>query len=751
MGRDVKSIISQMTLKEKAGMCSGADLWHLKELERLQIPSVMVSDGPHGLRKQTGKGDHLGINDSIKAVCYPAACAVAASFDKDLLYRMGETLGRECQAEDVSVLLGPGVNIKRSPLCGRNFEYYSEDPYLTGELASNYVKGVQSQNVGTSLKHFAANNQEERRMSISAEVDEQTLREIYFPAFEKVIKDAKPWSVMCSYNRINGEYASENRWLLTEVLRKEWGFDGFVVSDWGAVNDRVKGVEAGLDLEMPGSNGMTDMQIIAAVKDGRLSEDDLNIAVERILNKIFIFIDGRREEVFHYKEDQETAVRIETESAVLLKNEDVLPLSREQNVVFIGEFAEKPRFQGGGSSHINAYKVTSALEAAGNVTYVKGFLADGTAKDEEEQASLMEAAVEAAQKADVAVIFAGLPDSYEAEGYDRTHMRLPKEQDETILAVTKVQKNVIVVLHNGSPIEMPWVTNVKGILEMYLGGQGVGEAAVRLLYGESNPCGRLAETFPLRLQDTPAYLSFPGNGHTVSYREGIFVGYRYYDKKEMNVLFPFGHGLSYTTFAYSDLNVSKISMKDTEEVMVMVNVKNTGTRPGKEVIQLYVSNQTGMVERPVRELKGFEKVFLEPGEEKTVRFVLGRRAFAVYQQELGDWYCASGNYNIEIGRSSREIVLSELVSVESTKELPFVVTMNTVVGELLHHPRTRQAGEQLRDDILKALCGSSKQPKDEKDRKVMEQMVDNSPIRSLRSFCGKTDEELIRLIKTMNQ
>lgn len=490
-----------MTLEEKAGMCSGLDFWNLKNVDRLGIPSVMVSDGPHGLRKQDENGDHLGLNESIKAVCFPPACLSACSFDRELMTEFGQVIGKEAQANDISVILGPAVNIKRSPLCGRNFEYYSEDPCLAGEAAAAFIRGVQSQHVGTSVKHFAANNQEFNRMSNSSEVDERTLREIYFPAFETAVKKSRPYTVMCSYNRINGTYASEDPWLLTDILRDEWGFEGYVMSDWGAVNDRVEALKAGLDLEMPSAGGVTDQEIIKAVRDGTLEEAILDRAVERILRISFRYLDNKKKPPFTLESDHDFACRIAEQSMVLLKNEEVLPLKEEEKIAFIGGFAKTPRFQGGGSSHINSFRVSSALEAvssietaAGNVTYAEGFGVDQDVYDE----TLAAEAIEAARQADKAVIFAGLPESFESESYDRAHMRLPDCQNRLISEIIKVQPKTIVVLHNGSPVEMPWLSDVKGILEAYLGGQAVGEAEVRLLYGKVNPSGKLAETIPCK-------------------------------------------------------------------------------------------------------------------------------------------------------------------------------------------------------------------------------------------------------------
>ena len=752
MKRDVKGIIREMTLEEKAGMCSGKDFWHLKGVERLGIPEVMVSDGPHGLRKQAAEADHLGLNESIKAVCFPTACATACSFDRDLLEEMGERIGDECQAEDLSVILGPAVNIKRSPLCGRNFEYFSEDPYLASQMAAAHIKGVQSKNVGTSIKHFAANNQEHRRMSCSSEVDERTLREIYLAAFETAIKEAKPDTVMCSYNRINGEFASENHWLLTEVLRDEWGFDGYVMSDWGAVNDRVKGLKAGLELEMPASGGTTDKEIVEAVKNGELDEAVLDRAVERILNIVFKFVDNRQEGKFDKEEDHKLAAKIEAESMVLLKNEGVLPLPTQgKKIAFIGKFAEAPRFQGGGSSHINSFKITGALEAVkevAQVTYAQGY----DIKEDVIDQDMLNQAVEIAKEADVAVIFAGLPDAFESEGYDRSHMRMPQCQNTLISEIAKVQENVVVVLHNGSPVEMPWADEVKGILEAYLGGQAVGQAEVDVLFGKANPCGKLAETIPYKLADNPSYLNFPGDGQTVAYKEGVFVGYRYYDTKEMPVRYPFGYGLSYTTFEYSDLQLSADKIKDTDTLKVTLKVKNTGDRAGKEIVQLYVADKTGAACRPVKELKNFVKVELQPQEEKTVEMELDKRSFAWYNTQIHDWYAASGEYEILAAASSRDIRLKKTVYVESTTELPIHVHMNTTIGELLENPRTKAVIEGMTDSLIQHMGGSSGDEEEESaaseaiSKEMSLKMMENSPLRTLRSFMGMSTGEIQELI-----
>lgn len=749
---NVKEIVRKMSLEEKAGLCSGADFWHTKAVERLDVPQMMVSDGPHGLRKQEETADHLGLDESVKAVCFPAGCATAASFDRKLLRTLGETLGKECQAEGIGVLLGPAVNIKRSPLCGRNFEYFSEDPYLAGQMASSYIKGVQSKGVGTSIKHFLANNQEHRRMSSSSEVDERTLREIYLPAFEEAVKKAKPWTVMCSYNRINGVYAAQNKKYLTDVLRDEWGFDGFVVSDWGAVNDRVADLEAGLELEMPSSFGINDKKIVEAVEKGELSEEVLDKAVERILSIVAKSVENRKEgAVYDKEEDHRLARRIAAESMVLLKNDGVLPLRKGARIAFIGEFAEKPRFQGGGSSHINTFKTESAWEMAdkSHVIYAQGYSTKADKLDD----TLLSEAIRAAALADTAVVFAGLPDAFESEGFDRTHMRLPKCQNELIEAVCDANPNTIVVLHNGSPVEMPWIHKVKGVLETYLGGQAVGGAVVDVLYGDVNPSGRLPETLPLKLEDNPSYIFYSGEGDKVEYREGVFVGYRYYDKKKMEVLFPFGHGLSYTSFLFSNLKLSKKRMDDTEELQVTVEVKNTGHCAGKEVVQLYVAApEDGEVIRPVRELRGFEKVELAPGERKTVSFRLGSRAFAYYDTEISDFRVPTGEYRIEIGRSSRDICLSEAVVVRDTSDKRIPITMDTTLGDILKFSGAKEIVEEMIERMGIADSGNDGNL-GEGTADMAEAMQRYMPLRSAFSFSGGqvTAEQMEEILERLNR
>ena len=750
----IRELVSKMTLEEKAAMCSGADFWHTETIERLGIPASMVSDGPHGLRKQDDKADHLGVNESIKAVCFPAGCGTAASFNRELLTEMGTALGKECQAEGVSVILGPAVNIKRSPLCGRNFEYYSEDPCLATEIAGALIHGVQSQNVGTSIKHFLANNQETRRLSSDSRIDERTLHEIYLAAFEGAVKKEKPWTVMCSYNRINGTYAAQNHKYLTEVLRDQWNFDGYVMSDWGAVNNRVEDLKAGLDLEMPSSSGTNDKLIVEAVQKGELDESVLDTAVERILNIVFRYEENRdKTAVFDRDKDHELARKVAQETIVLLKNDGVLPLQEGEKIAFIGEYVKKPRYQGGGSSHINSHKVTAAwdiLKDMPGITYAQGYEDTQDVTDDK----LLEEAVQTAAKAKVAVIFAGLPDSFESEGYDRSHMRMPDCQNELIAKVAAVQPNTIVVLHNGSPVEMPWVDQVKGIVEAYLGGQAVGGAVCDILFGKVNPSAKLPESFPKKLEDNPSYLSYIGEGDMVEYREGIFVGYRYYDKKKMDVLFPFGYGLSYTTFAYSNLRLDKKEMKDTDTVTVSVDVTNTGDRTGKEIVQLYVADRESTVIRPEKELRDFAKVELAPGETKTVSFTLGKRAFAYYNTTIHDWHVETGDFDILIGKSSSDIVLSESVKVESTVKIPFVYTTDTTLGDVMKNPKAYALVKEIFEKTM--LTGGSEEERSEAEKEAISDdmnmaMLCYTPLRGPVSFGSNVSmADIQKLVDQMN-
>jgi len=756
MRRDITALIEQMTLEEKAGLCSGLNFWHTKPVERLGIPSIMVTDGPHGLRKQDGKSDHLGLLNSVPATCFPSAAGMACSWDRELIHQVGVALGEECQAENVGVLLGPGVNLKRSPLCGRNFEYFSEDPYLTSEMATQHILGVQSQGVGTSLKHFAVNNQEHRRMSVNAVVDERTMRELYLSCFETPVKTGKPWTVMCSYNQVNGEFASQNEYLLTDILKKEWGHEGFVVSDWGAVVDRVKGLEAGLELEMPSTNGYSDRKIVQAVQNGDLAEEVLNDAVGRLLEVIFRAADNAKQNAtVDLEAHHRLAMEVAQDSMVLLKNEGaILPLSKDSKLAVIGAFAQRPRYQGGGSSHINPTKLDNVYEeicklagaGSSRITYASGYEID----NDDIEALAVQQAKEAAAEANVAVVFAGLPDRYESEGYDRKHLRIPANQQQLIEAITEVQPNIVVVLMNGSAIEMPWIQSVKAVLEGHLGGQALGGAIANLLFGRVNPSGKLAETFPMQLEHNPSHLNFPGVGDTVEYKEGLFVGYRYYDAKYIQPLFPFGYGLSYTTFDYSNIVVDRTSLTDQETITVQVQVKNTGRVAGKEIVQLYVRDVESKVIRPEKELKGFTKVDLEPGEEKVVSFTLDRRAFAYYNVELKDWHVETGEFEILIGKSSQQIELQQRIHVTSTVELKRNYTRNSTFGDILRDP----FGARIAEPLLRKFREQSGlgDGLEQSAPEMMLAMMNDMPIRSLLAFAqgAFTDEMLEGLLMQLN-
>lgn len=655
-----------MTLEEKAGLCSGKNFWYLKGIERLDIPSIMMTDGPHGLRKQEVGVDHAGLHESVPATCFPTASALAATWNRDLIYRVGVALGEECRQEKVGVILGPGINIKRSPLCGRNFEYFSEDPYLTGEIAKSYIKGVQSQGVGTSLKHYALNNQEFRRMTIDTIVDERALREIYLAGFEIAVKEAQPWTVMCAYNKVNGTYACENSYLMTDILKGEWGHTGFVVTDWGAMNDCVAALQAGVELEMPGVNNGNTAKIIEAVQSDDLEESALDRAVERILQLIFRVAENMAE---NYSYDMQAhhalARKVAGEGAVLLKNEgSLLPLDRETSIALVGRFARQPRYQGAGSSLMNPtrldnlYSELAALFGEENLAYAPGYSETGESADED----LINEALEVAARADVVVVCAGLTDLYEVEGLDRLHMKLPAGHDVLIEKIAAAHQKVVVVLSNGSPVEMPWATDVSAILEGYLGGQAGAGAIADILTGCINPSGKLAETFPFKGSDCPAR-PFPGGPAVVEYRESIYVGYRYYDTVKQDVLFPFGHGLSYSTFTYSDLD---LQWSD-NQVNAVFRIKNNGAVRGKEIAQIYVKDPESTTFRPEKELKGFVKVELEPGEEKKIAIDLDRRAFAFYDCGQSAWILEDGQFEILVGASSRDIRLTATIDLEGEK------------------------------------------------------------------------------------
>ena len=665
-----KDLISQMTLKEKASLCSGKDFWHLKSIERLGLPEIMVCDGPHGLRKQNAENKKVGIGNSYPATCFPTAVTTACSWDRDLIYKMGQALAEECLQHGVSVLLGPGVNMKRSPLCGRNFEYFSEDPELAGEMGAAFIAGVQSKGIGTSLKHFAGNSQEMKRMTSNSIIDERALREIYLRAFEKAVKKSQPWTVMNAYNLLNGTYCSENDWLQNKVLRDEWGFKGADVSDWGAVNDRVAGLNAGNDLEMPSSGGVNDAKIVEAVKCGVIDETTLDERVDKLID---IILKGAANKKPGYKFDVKAhnllSRQIAEQSMVLLKNDDnILPLKRVEGeyVAVIGAFADNPRYQGAGSSIINPTMIDSGRRAFNNspisVKFADGY--DRSGKRKNEDAYITEAC-NLAKNASKAVVFIGLTDDYESEGFDRSTMKLPDGHNRLVEAVSRVNDNVIVVLEGGSPVEMPWADDVKAILNAYLGGQSVAPAIVDVLTGKANPCGKLAETYPICLKDTPTSFRYPDSKEDVQYRESIFIGYRYYDKVERNVRFPFGFGLSYTSFEYSDIKLKKKNLTKGEGAKVTFTIKNTGDVAGSEIVQVYVAKPESKIFRAPKELKGFVKIHLEPGEEKKVSVELDDRAFAFWNTATEDWCVESGEYKILVGASSRDIRLEAAAKMKS--------------------------------------------------------------------------------------
>lgn len=699
---DIPKLLGELTLEEKASLLDGADFWRSQAIERLGIPALMLSDGPHGLRKQDESADHLGLLDSVKATCFPPAAGLASSWDVALLERVGEALGREARAEKVSVLLGPGVNMKRSPLCGRNFEYFSEDPKLAGELGAALSVGVQSQGIGVSVKHYAANNQETDRMTVSAEVDERTLREIYLPAFEAVVTKAKPWTVMSSYNKVNGTYVAEDRRLLTDILRG-WGFDGLVVSDWGGAGNRAKSVPAGLDLEMPSSGGAGTKAILDAVASGELSQADVDLAVTNVLTLIDRALPGLADPgTVDFDAHHTLAHEAALASAVLLKNDGaILPLDPAAGgtVAVVGEFARTPRYQGAGSSQVNPTRVdgaldalTAALDGRREVVFAPGYVIES----EDADAALVAEAVAAARGAEVVVLFLGLPPAYESEGYDRAHMDLPAQQIALLHAVADANENVVVVLSNGSVVTVvPWQDRVAAVLETWLPGQAGGTAVADLLLGAASPNGRLAETVPVRYADNPTIGAFPGEFGKVRYGEGLLIGYRWYDARQLPVAYPFGHGLSYTTFDHRDLRVDVREDGADPVVEVTVTVANTGGRAGTETVQVYVADPEASVYRPVQELRAFARVTLEPGESAPVTLTLDRRAFAFWHESVDRWVVEGGAFEVRAGASSRDIRAT--ATVELTGDAVVLpLTGESTAEAWLAHP---EAGPWLRDTV----------------------------------------------------
>lgn len=706
--KDIKKLLEKMTIEEKAGMLSALDGWHTKPVERLGIPAIMMADGPHGLRKQRS-GDDVGIGNSYEATCFPTASLLACSWDKELAKKQGKAIGEEASDQDLQIVLGPGNNIKRSPLCGRNFEYFSEDPYLSGNIAAGIIGGIQSEGIGTALKHFAANSQEANRLVVDEKISERALREIYLHSFEIPIKEAKPASLMCAYNKINGDYCSQSKWLLTDILRKEWGFEGIVMSDWGAVDNRPQGVYAGLDLEMPASFGVNDKEIVKAYKgkktsmksrdkhfNNTLTEKEIDACCERVLQLVFSQYEKRDVRKCDYKAHNKTAAEIARECMVLLKNDKILPLKEGSKIAVIGEMAKKPRFQGSGSSQVIAHTVFRPLDEIKKYAEVE--YAQGYSLDNDTDTSKINKAVKIAKDKDAVIIIAGLPDSYESEGFDRSHMNIPESHIKLIEKVSKVNSKVIVVLCNGSPVAMPFVNNAKAILEAYLSGQAGAQAMAEILFGKANPCGKLAETFPAKIEDTPSYLDRWGTEKAVNYGEGIFVGYRYYEKRKIPVLFPFGHGLSYTAFKYSNLEISASEASENDTVTVKATIKNTGKYDGKEIVQLYIEDLCDKVMRPIKELKGFEKIELKKGEEKTVEFTLDRRAFAYWDDIVHDWCVNDGIFRIHIGASSADIRLTGEVKINAEP-----VQKKITIYSTFHDLRMHKNGEAAAEEILRVL------------------------------------------------
>lgn len=732
----IEAIIAQMTLQEKAALCTGATAWNTTPLERLGVPQLFVADGPHGVRR-VPDANSLAI-DALPATCFPTASATACAWDRALLHRMGQALAEEAVALGVDVLLGPGVNMKRTPTCGRNFEYFSEDPTLAGELAASLIDGMQSSGVGASLKHFAANNQEYQRMTISAEVDERTLREIYLPAFETAVKKAQPWTVMCSYNRVNGVYASEHRELLTDILKDEWGFEGFVVSDWTAVHDRVAALRAGLDLEMPGPRPRGVQAVVDAVQAGELDETALDEAVRRILRIVFKAAATPKGSTFDAASHHALARQIAAESMVLLKNDGILPLRAVGRIAVIGRAAVEAHFQGGGSSHITPTQVDVPLEElrklAGDakISYCEGYPVDDSS-----QPALIAEAVLAAQAADVALLYVALPTFKESEGYDRADLDLTAHQVALIQAVTAAQPRSVVILNNGSAVAMSaWIDGAAAVLEAWMMGQAGGGAIADLLFGVANPSGKLAETFPLRLADTPAHLNYPGEAGQVRYGEGVFIGYRYYDAKEQPVLFPFGHGLSYTTFAYSAPRLSSATVRDVDGVAVSVDVTNTGSAAGQEIVQVYVHDRQASLLRPPKELKGFAKVALQPGETQTVTVPLDSRAFAFFHPGYRRWIVEDGEFDILVGASSADIRGVATVAVQSTTQLPSLLGRMSTLRQWLDDPTGRVVVEPLYKQIkagVQTAFGDS--PDGEPDMDFMQFLLD-VPLPDMLEFQG---------------
>lgn len=784
----INDLLSKLTLEEKASLCSGKDFWRLQGFEHLDLPSIMVTDGPHGMRKQPDGADHMGLQRSVPATCFPTASALAATWNTELLQEVGVALGEEARAEKVSVLLGPGVNIKRHPLGGRNFEYFSEDPYLAGQMATAWVQGVQSQGVGTSLKHYAVNNHEHGRMTVDAIVDERTIREIYLPAFEATVKDAQPWTIMCSYNKLNGTYLSENKTLLNDILKEEWKFEGMIVTDWGANNNRVDGILAGQHLEMPSSGNINTNKIIEAVNSGSLPMSELDRSVGEVLTLILkakqAFADDHPCEA-NLDAHHEIARNAAEQGAVLLKNEDsLLPLKPQSKVLVMGALAKQTRYQGSGSSQINPHKLEQPFEQLQQLgtdidwSFEEGYSLKGDLTFQQKTNAL-----EAAENADTIVLFAGLTPDYESEGFDRKHLRLPRQQIDLLEALQPHVQKLVLVLQNGAPVFIPNVDNIPAIFEAYLGGQAGASAIARLLLGQANPSGKLAETFPAEQAHVASDPYFPGTVRQSQYREGIWVGYRYSETANIPALFPFGHGLSYTQFEYSDLKAEGNSIENEQTITLSVTIKNIGDRDGFETIQLYIGQSNPSVPRPTKELRGFEKVFVAAGASTTVSFSLNKRDLAFWDVESKDWLAETGDYTFFMGASVADIRLQTSKAIETGQapkeqnaslqsyfdlktnqfsdedfaallghRIPNAVSThpfhtNSVVGET----QSRWLGRKLKQMMLKQIMAMMGDIPEE-NRLMMEAMVEDMPLRNISMMSeGKLTERMLhRLIHALN-
>lgn len=735
---DYRAQLEQLTLEEKATLLTGANFWNTAKVEG--VNQLLLSDGPSGIRKQTEGGDALGLTGSVETIAFPCLALIASTFDKDLLRQYGEYLGQIAKAEQVNVLLGPGMNIKRSPLAGRNFEYFSEDPFLTAELAIQYIKGIESQGIGTSPKHFAANNRENERFTSSSNIQPRPLHEIYLSAFKRVVEEAQPATIMNSYNKVNHVLVAENTELLTELLRSQWNFDGVVVSDWGAVKDRVASVHAGLDLEMPGQPDYSIPQVVEAVRNGKLDEALVDRSVLRLLKLIDRYtLEG---ETPHYDKDDyhELARTIAAQSIVLLQNEDkILPLKANHSKAVIGAFAKQPRYQAGGSSKVNAYKVVTPFDALkaeyGDFAYAEGYEFENLDVDQQR----IHEAVEAAKGKDEVLLFAGFPEAVESEGFDKTSIDLPDNQVALIQAVAAVNPNVVVVLQNGSAIATPWRNQVKAIVETYLAGEAVGEATVDVLSGKVNPSGKLAETFPERIQDTPSYLTFNRSTKEENYTEGIFVGYRYYATKDMPVAFPFGHGLSYTEFEYTDSHVNVDEAKD--QIQIDVTVKNIGEVQGAEVIQVYLQNRASNIEMAQKELKAFERVELEVGESKTVKLVIPFERLKWYNPQTNLWQIDNGHYTVHIGSSVNDIRAQHDFEVTSIDEPPIQLSLDSSLKDIIDLQETlsQEIDEFGFDEMIHKMTS-------EPNLRVL---AEPAPIRMLVMF-GLKLSDLVKFVEKCN-